>query len=130
MQAYGGQPLPTDRSQMHTGHVAVVNPDDDDVLLYVVRWYAYDPQRRERRHQVVAAFDNKAEFLRSIKWLDEDLQRRRNAGDPVDRQEHFTGITLEPGHRRRQQAACSGRRYGMERRTLMTCWTNSISPPT
>jgi hypothetical protein len=40
-----------------------VDPDDDETERYVVRLYAHDPQRHERRHQVVGAFDNKAEFL-------------------------------------------------------------------
>jgi hypothetical protein len=90
---------------MHGDCVATVNPDDDDIQRFVVRRYAYDALRRERRHQIVAAFDNKREFLRSIKSLDDDLQRRRSAGEPVDSQEHYTGVTLEPGHRRQQQAA-------------------------
>ncbi len=89
---------------MHTGHMASVDPNDDDIRRYVVRRYAYDPTRHERRHQVVAAFDNKREFIRSIKSLSADLQRRRDAGESGDPQEQFTGVTLEPGYRRRQQA--------------------------
>jgi hypothetical protein len=83
--------------------MAAVDPDDDGIQRYVVRRYAYDPKRHERRHQVVAAFDDEAEFSGLIELLNRDLQRRRAAGDPVDRQEHYTGVLLEPGHRRRQQ---------------------------
>jgi hypothetical protein len=83
--------------------MADVDPDDDAIQRYVVRRYAYDPKRHERCHQVVAAFDDEAEFLGRIELLNGDLQRRRAAGDPVDRQEHYTGVLLEPGHRRRQQ---------------------------
>lgn len=96
--------LPFKSLQMHTGPVATVDPDNDDIRRYVVRRYAYDPTRHERRHQVIAAFDNKREFLRSIKSLTADLQRRRSAGESVDPREHFTGVTFEAGDRRRQQA--------------------------
>ena len=90
---------------MHTDPVATVDPDDDDIRRYVVRRYAYDPTRHERRHQVIAAFDNKREFLRSINSLSADLQRRRSAGESVDPREHFTGVTFEAADRHRQQAA-------------------------
>ncbi len=43
--------------------MATVDPNDDNIKLYVVRLYAYDPEHRERRHQVVAAFDNEQEFI-------------------------------------------------------------------
>jgi hypothetical protein len=32
----------------------------------VVRHYRYDPDRRQRRHVVVAAFDNESEFMARI----------------------------------------------------------------
>ena len=83
--------------------VTSVDADDDSILRYVVRRYAYDPHRHERRHQVVAAFDNGCEFERLIDALAAELKRRRIAGDVVDRQEHYTGVVLEPGYRRRQQ---------------------------
>jgi hypothetical protein len=83
--------------------VATVDPDDDNTQRYVVRHYAHDPERHERRHQVVAAFDNEREFLRLLEKLNADLERRREAGDSVDRSEHYTGVRLEPGYRRRQQ---------------------------
>jgi hypothetical protein len=35
----------------------------------VVRHYRFDPARRERRHVVVAAFDNKREFEAPIEGL-------------------------------------------------------------
>jgi hypothetical protein len=95
--------LTPDCSPIHTSDVAIVDPDDDTIQRYVVRHYAHDPERRERRHQVVAAFDNEMEFLRLFERLNEDLRRRREAGDPVEPSEHFTGVMLEPGYRRRQQ---------------------------
>ena len=87
----------------HTSDVATVDPDDDNIQRYLVRHYAHDPERHERRHQLVAAFDNKAEFLRLIERLNDDLERRRAAGADVDLSEHYTGVVLEPGYRRRQQ---------------------------
>ena len=83
--------------------MAAVDPDDDEIQRYVVCRYAHDPQRHERRHQVVAAFDNKREFRRLLDRLAGDLQRRRDAGEPIDPSEHFTGLMLEPGYRRRQR---------------------------
>jgi hypothetical protein len=38
--------------------MATVDADDDAIWRYIVRRYAHDPQRHERRHQIVAAFDN------------------------------------------------------------------------
>ncbi len=83
--------------------MASVDPDDDSIERFVVRRYAYDASRHERRHQVVAAFDNKAEYMALIKELGEDLRRRRAAGDADDPREHITGMRLEPGYRRRQR---------------------------
>jgi hypothetical protein len=83
--------------------VAAVDPDDDEIDRYVVRRYAHDPQRHERRHQVVAAFDNRAECLRVLETLSRDMQRRGNAGEPIDPQEHYSGVRLEPGYCRRQR---------------------------
>jgi hypothetical protein len=83
--------------------MAAVDPDDDEIQRYVVRRYAHDPQRHERRHQVVAAFDNKRELRRLLERRAGDLQRRRDAGEPIDPSEHFTGLMLEPGYRRRQR---------------------------
>jgi hypothetical protein len=83
--------------------MAAVDPDDDEIQRYVVRRYAHDPQRHERRHQVVAAFDNEREFRRLLDRLAGDLQGRRDAGEPIDPLEHYTGLMLEPGYRRRQR---------------------------
>jgi hypothetical protein len=42
--------------------VAEVDPDDDSIRRFIVRHYRYDPDRHERRHVVVAAFDSEREF--------------------------------------------------------------------
>jgi hypothetical protein len=77
--------------------VATVDPDDDNIQRYVVRHYAHDPERHERRHQVVAAFDNKTEFLRLLDKLNDVLERRRETAAAVDVLEHYTGVMLEKG---------------------------------
>lgn len=83
--------------------MAQVDPDDDDIDRWVVRRYAYDPTRHERRHQVVAAFDNESQFLALLAQSQERLQQRRDAGEDIDVHEHYTGVHLEPRYRQRQE---------------------------
>src|SRR5262252_10773894 len=85
-----------------TAAVAQVDPDDDGIDRWVVRWYAYDPLRHERRHQVVAAFDNESQFQALLAQSREQLQQRRDTGEDIDVQEHYSGVYLEPGYRQRQ----------------------------
>ncbi len=80
-----------------------MDPDDDGIRRYVVHRYAHDPLRHERRHQVVAAFDNKQEFRRLLETLTAGLEGRRDAGEPIDPAEHYSGHRLEPGYGRRQR---------------------------
>ena len=87
------------------GYVTAVDPDDDSIRRYVVRLYAYDPDRRERRHRVVAAVDNEAEWRRLLDELSSDWRRRRAEGQLIDTREHITGVVLEPNHARRQRDA-------------------------
>ena len=79
------------------------DPDDDGIDRWVVRRYAYDPRRHERRHQVVAAFDNESQFLALLAQSREQLQQRRDTGEDIDLHEHYSGMHLEPGYRQRQQ---------------------------
>jgi hypothetical protein len=81
--------------------VARVDPGDDTIGRFIVRHYRYDPQRRERRHVVVAAFDNEPEFRACLEDVQEEIERRREAGEPVDRGEHASGLFHEPGYLRR-----------------------------
>ncbi len=83
--------------------MARIDAHDDDLMRYVVRRYAYDPRRRERRHQVVAAFDNKREWAAFLDQAATQLRRDRAAGVITDPREHYTGVVLEPGYQRRQQ---------------------------
>lgn len=74
-----------------------VDVDDDRILRFVVRHYRYDPARRERRHVVVAAFDNRREFSACLASVDAEIRKRRAAGEKVDAIEHASGIVREPG---------------------------------
>lgn len=81
--------------------VARVDPADDTIKRFIVRHYRYDPQRRERRHVVVAAFDNEPEFLACIESIGAEIGRRRERGEPLDPREHASGVVHEPGYLRR-----------------------------
>jgi GNAT superfamily N-acetyltransferase len=83
--------------------MAAVDPDDDEIRRYVVRRYAYDPQRHERHHQVIAAVDNEREYRVLLEEADAQLRRHRAAGEEIEACEHISGVVLEPGHRRLQQ---------------------------
>jgi len=86
--------------------VARVDAGEDSIRRFVVRHYRYDPARRERRHVVVAAFDNQGEFERCLQAVSADIDRRRAAGEPVDAKEYASGITRQAGD---DQRAASGR---------------------
>jgi hypothetical protein len=85
--------------------VAVVDPDDDTIARWVVAHYGYDADRRERRHVVVAAFDNPDEFHADSDARAEQLRARRESGEDVDRLERITGRTYAAGYRRQQRDA-------------------------
>jgi hypothetical protein len=81
--------------------MARVDPGDDGITRFIVRHYRYDPERRERRHVVVAAFDNEPEFWAAIQDVQADIRRRRDSGEPADPGEHASGTMHEPGYLRR-----------------------------
>lgn len=101
--------------------MGMVDPADDGIRRFVVRHYRYDPERRERRHVVVAAVDNEVEFHALIESVEADIRRRRMAGEPVGRNEHASGTVYEPGDRQRAAAGHVLRRmieHGVAPRTL------------
>jgi hypothetical protein len=63
--------------------------------------YAYDPQRHERRHEVIAAVDNEREYGATLKEADAQLRRCRAAGEEINACEAY--IREDPGARRRLQ---------------------------
>jgi hypothetical protein len=81
--------------------VARVDPGDDSIERFIVRHYRYDPQRRERRHVVVAAFDNEQEYRACIGSVGDEIKARREREEPVDPGEHASGVMHEPGYLRR-----------------------------
>jgi hypothetical protein len=85
--------------------VAKVDPDDDSIYRWVVQHYRYDPDRRERRHVVVAAFDNPNEFHTDIEERAAQLRARKERGDDVDHAEYISGMMHQPGYRRLQENA-------------------------
>jgi hypothetical protein len=85
--------------------VARVDPEDDSIRRFVVSCYRYDPDRHERRHVVVAAFDTKREFYACLDEVDADIRARQERGEPVGPNEHVMGVELKPGYRREQQQA-------------------------
>lgn len=85
--------------------MAEVRADDDTIRRFVVMHYRYDPDRRERRNVVVAAFDNEAEFQTKINSLAADLRAQRESDDPPDTRERISGVVLEPGHHALQRNA-------------------------
>jgi hypothetical protein len=84
-------------------HVVAVDPDDDTIRRYVVRHYRYDPDRHERRHVIVAAFDNKFEWDACMDATEAALRAGWDTSEAVDPREHVSGTVYEPGYRRLQQ---------------------------
>lgn len=85
--------------------MAKVDPDDDSIDRWVVQHYRYDPDRRERRHVVVAAFDNPNEFDADIEERATQLRTRKERGDDVDHVEYISGMMHQSGYRRLQENA-------------------------
>ena len=77
--------------------MAEVDPDDETVERHVVFWFRYDAVRRERRHCVVAAYDNGAEMSRRMDAEHAVLQKRQESGTSED-VEHISGFVKEPGY--------------------------------
>jgi hypothetical protein len=99
--------------------MAHVDHDDDSVRRFIVRHYAYDPSRHERRHIVVAAYDNEREFKEQIDRRSRELKNRRERGEPVDPREHISGICLDPGEAHRRAAV----------RLVMAAIRHGVAPP-
>jgi hypothetical protein len=81
--------------------VARVDPGDDNIRRFIVQHYRFDLERRERRHVIVAAFDNEPEFLRCVESVRAEIEHRRDRGEAVDPREHASGVVHEPGYLRR-----------------------------
>lgn len=49
----------------------------------------------------MAAFDNEREFAACMDDVQAEIRRRREAGEPVERSEHASGVVHEAGYLRR-----------------------------
>jgi hypothetical protein len=81
--------------------VGRVEPEDDGIRSFIVHHYRYDAARRERRHVVVAAFDNEPESLACVERGRAEIAQRREREERVDPREHASGVVHEPGYLRR-----------------------------
>jgi hypothetical protein len=78
--------------------MAAVDPEDDSISRWVVHHYRYDSQRRQRRHVLVRAFDNRREFELAMSELRSQIAEARRSAES-DSREHVTGTVWEPGDR-------------------------------
>jgi hypothetical protein len=105
--------------------VGTVDPDDDSVWRWVIRHYRFDPDRNERRHVVVAAYDNEPEFEAAITVFADALNAEVTAGQ-ASATEHITGVTMNPGHNAQQATARAVKqalRRGVDPRGLLALGT-------
>jgi hypothetical protein len=81
--------------------VGRLEPDNDGIRRFIVHHYRHDPARRERRHVIVAAFDNEPEFLACVARVQAEIVQGREREERVDAREHASGVVHEPGYLRR-----------------------------
>jgi hypothetical protein len=75
----------------HTGCVAEVDSADDGIDRWVVQHFRFDPERRERRNVVVAAYDNSEEMQRHMSEASLELSVLQTQGVADDREHIFGG---------------------------------------
>ena len=100
---------------MGVSGVAEVDPMDDTIWRWVIHHYRFDPERRQRRDVVVAAFDNAAELEAAVNQYHLEIQVGIDGGVRDDR-ERVTGVVWHPGYHseraRGRTLASSGSRPG------------------
>ncbi|MEW1952316.1 hypothetical protein [Terrabacter sp. NPDC080008] len=108
--------------------MAEVDPDDDTIERFLVFHYRFDPQRSERRHVLVAAYDNQREFNARMKREVKAIERRRSSGEPLEPGEHISGAVHEPGYARR---AANGHllRRAQQHGVGSDAWLDSLELP-
>lgn len=87
---------------MQYSGMAMVDPDDDALMRYVIWHYRFDAARRERRNIVVAAHDNESEYMRELQRLHAELQLRQAAGH-AEVVEQISGTVKPLGHTAEQR---------------------------
>ena len=74
-----------------------VDPRDDAIWRWVLHHYRFDPERRQRRNVVVAAYDNEAEFDAALATYSQRIRAEIDRGARDDA-ERVSGGTWPPGH--------------------------------
>jgi hypothetical protein len=95
--------------------VAEVDPEDDSVGRYIVRHYAYEPARHERRHQTTVAFDDRMEFEAYIQGANARLRALQAVDRNVDPLEYYSGVFKPAGedhHQRLRRIAQAAIEHG------------------
>lgn len=78
-----------------------VDPHDDSSWRWVLQHYRFDPERRQRRGVIVAAYDNAAEFEEALEASGRRIAAEIDAGHR-DRREHMSGVIWHPGYHAEQ----------------------------
>jgi len=97
--------------------VPEVDPSDDSIWRWVLHHYRFDPERRQRRNVVVAAYDNEAEFDAALSTYSQRIQAEIVAGARDDA-EHVGGVVWPPGD---HDAQARGR-------TLRNAFSHGVDP--
>ena len=75
-----------------------VDPTDDTIDRWIVQWYRFDPERHERRHTIVATFDNAAEMEAEVWRLTRQIRDRKRARMSED-VEWISGVRHHVGYK-------------------------------
>jgi hypothetical protein len=97
--------------------VAEVDPEDDAVSRFIVRHYAYDPARHERRHQTIVAFDDEMQFEAHIDNANARLRALQAGDGDVDPLEYYSGVFKPAGedhHQRLRRIAQTAIEHGAQ----------------
>ena len=83
------------------GRLPEVDPGDDSIRRWVLQHYRFDADRRQRRHVLVAAFDNEAESDAALATYRRGIRAEIDAGARDD-DERVSSVVWGPGHHERQ----------------------------
>ena len=81
-----------------------VDPSDDSISRWVIHHYRFDPERRQRRNVVVAAYSDEIEFEAALAACHRRIQKEIDSGTRSPA-EHVSGVLWPPGHRADQARA-------------------------
>lgn len=98
-----------------------VDPDDDSVWRWVLHHYHLDPQRKQRRNVILAAYDNADEFDAALAAFAQRIKAEIDAGTR-DQRERAGGVVWHPGHhaeQARRRLVGEAVRHGVDPRPLL-----------